>query len=589
MKISLWKRGFTAVELLTVAAAISAMSAGGYAVVKKGHDMRCLNNLKQIGLAVELFVADHGTLPKAKFFATEKNDPQAITSLLKPYITASELFYCPALAREFQKYPTNYLWNDTVNGKNPDTLRAGTWLMTEATSLNKELDSPHTGGFGTLFVDGSAKITRAVPFPKLSVQKETPLDLAPSKLVPVPVEQPAPFIEKSSPTLLFQSYQIPKIPSSVEAGAKATFSFYAFGEENRLFESNALLSIFDLTGTVSPKEVALVKGVWEGELTFTSTHPENTLFLSDEEGRWATSKSFSVISGPPVEIYLSSPSYIQAGSTVNFLFELQDSFGNPVTKSKNISLFPSIGDEAEFPPTLVEKDGKFSLPVLFHKSGETVLSIRDSNSLKKEFTVRVSPGPIDRFEISGLPDSLTAGLPYQITVQALDKYGNRAKGFSPVDRSSVSYTREDTSSGMWLETVSFTKSAQDLFFTIEDGMGHSGTAGPFNILPGPVSRILLDQSSYFLLQGQELTMPFFLEDAFGNPVEGIASDIIIQGKGSWKVQSKEKGGYLLQGAPLEKGKQSVMITIKNILNLSQKIEILHLPPQPILKEEFLNP
>ena len=287
-----------------------------------------------------------------------KNDPQAITSLLKPYITASELFYCPALSREFQKYPTNYLWNDTVNGKNPDTLRAGTWLMTEATVLTKELDSPHSGGFGTLFVDGSAKITGAVSFPKPSVQKETPLDLPPSKLVPVPVEQSPSVIEKSSPTLLFQSYRIPKVPSSVAAGVKAPFSFYAFGEENRLFESNALLSIFDLTGTVSPKEVRLVKGVWEGDLTFTLLTRKIHFFLSDEEGKGAISKSFSVISGPPVEIYLSLLLYTGRALLLTFFLNFEI-VSHPVTKS-NIFLFFPLRRRGRIPPYPCREDESFS-------------------------------------------------------------------------------------------------------------------------------------------------------------------------------------------------------------------------------------
>ena len=96
-----------------------------------------------------------------------------------------------------------------------------------------------------------------------------------------------------------------------------------------------------------------------------------------------------------------------------------------------------------------------------------MLSVRGSNSLKKEFTVRVSSGPIDRFEISGLPDSLTAGIPYQITYGFWTIMETAPRDFPPVDGHQSRILEKIVQLACGLETLSFTKSGKNLFFTIK--------------------------------------------------------------------------------------------------------------------------
>ena len=45
-------QGFTLMELTLVATFIASVSVGSYQMMRKGQDMRCINNLKQIGEAV---------------------------------------------------------------------------------------------------------------------------------------------------------------------------------------------------------------------------------------------------------------------------------------------------------------------------------------------------------------------------------------------------------------------------------------------------------------------------------------------------------------------------------------------------------
>jgi len=94
MKRTWWKSGFALLEVAVVATFVSSVSFTAYQVIRKGNEAACQNNLKQIYLAL---VMNNGSLPNAVFF-------------------------CPAVPSELNKHGINYLWNDTVSGKNLDGI-----------------------------------------------------------------------------------------------------------------------------------------------------------------------------------------------------------------------------------------------------------------------------------------------------------------------------------------------------------------------------------------------------------------------------------------------------------------------------------
>jgi len=157
------KKGFTLLEITAVAAMISSLSLGGYQLIKKGNDPVCLSNLKQIGLTLTLFEADNdGLLPGAVFYPDNEKDPKGIHNILRKYGAPKEIFFCPAISGEFNKYGTNYLWNERAKISSNSSV---TWLMTEITSLYPELPYPHTGGYGILYMDGHVAIGKEINFP----------------------------------------------------------------------------------------------------------------------------------------------------------------------------------------------------------------------------------------------------------------------------------------------------------------------------------------------------------------------------------------------------------------------------------------
>lgn len=151
------KKGFTLIEITFVAGIVTSLSLGVYtAAIQRGKAADCLNNLKQIYQALVMFEQDNDKLPEAKFFPSSINDPKGIHNILKSYNIKGKVLFCPSLPEELNKYGTNYIWNDNVNGKRLENLTSSTWILTEMTSVSKDIPPPHSGRYSVIYPDGSA-------------------------------------------------------------------------------------------------------------------------------------------------------------------------------------------------------------------------------------------------------------------------------------------------------------------------------------------------------------------------------------------------------------------------------------------------
>lgn len=89
--------------------------------------IQCLQNLRNIGSAMQLYAQDHdGTMPDmAALRATREDDVATLDTVLGDYLKDPRVFRCPAdnEKRLWESTGTSYHWNSAVNGQKIQNLQ----------------------------------------------------------------------------------------------------------------------------------------------------------------------------------------------------------------------------------------------------------------------------------------------------------------------------------------------------------------------------------------------------------------------------------------------------------------------------------
>ena len=198
-------RGFTLIELLVVIAIIAVLAAILFPVFaaarQKAKQSVCLNHMRQVGLAVDMYANDNGqrmplcaTWGRAWLLNNDhviRPDKMLLPDLLKPYTSTGndlKLYQCPAVGLDEYLYPgstftvrlnggVSYLWNHWCT--NPAT---GSWYALLISGRSRSgckaaakapilWDIPywgqavalHSNGIVVVYADGHAKWTLCEP------------------------------------------------------------------------------------------------------------------------------------------------------------------------------------------------------------------------------------------------------------------------------------------------------------------------------------------------------------------------------------------------------------------------------------------
>lgn len=166
--------GFTLIELLVVIAIIAILAAILFPVFarsrEKARETSCMSNLKQIGLAIQIYSQDyHDLTPLANQFPASPppadsyhQGPPAIYDVLQPYTQNKQIFRCPSdrdnmHATQGTSYDYGLGLLDV--GMPPQRMDMPWGKEPARTELAQDYsDDWHTAGAAVLYFDGHVKI-----------------------------------------------------------------------------------------------------------------------------------------------------------------------------------------------------------------------------------------------------------------------------------------------------------------------------------------------------------------------------------------------------------------------------------------------
>lgn len=103
-------RGFTLIELLVVIAIIAILAAMLFPVFARareaGRKTVCLSNLRQLGMASQMYAQDYDGLLPCDYYACNSNTTHSrLVQQIHPYIENMDILYCPSTTKVQQWMP----------------------------------------------------------------------------------------------------------------------------------------------------------------------------------------------------------------------------------------------------------------------------------------------------------------------------------------------------------------------------------------------------------------------------------------------------------------------------------------------------
>jgi prepilin-type processing-associated H-X9-DG protein/prepilin-type N-terminal cleavage/methylation domain-containing protein len=110
------RHAFTLVEMLVVLCILGLLSSLGFSLVRRslesGRRMQCLGNVRQIGMATQMYVADHeGRLPHTSH-SLAGGESQSWIRTLGTYLGPDFIGRCPS--NPTSRAAVSYAWNDVL-------------------------------------------------------------------------------------------------------------------------------------------------------------------------------------------------------------------------------------------------------------------------------------------------------------------------------------------------------------------------------------------------------------------------------------------------------------------------------------------
>ena len=364
------------------------------------------------------------------------------------------------------------------------------------------------------------------------------------------------------------NFAIVGTPSILVAGSNATFTVTAedtFGNITTAYSGSVKITSSDLAASL-PASHTLTAGV--GTFTVTlKTAGLQTLTATDTANSTLSqiSNPITVSAAATAQLVLSGvPANATAGAAISFTVTAEDTFGNLTPTFAGSIKITSSDPAASLPAshTLVAGVGTFT--VTLKTAGLQTLTAADTvTSALSQTTnpITVSAAATTQFVVSGLPSTITAGVPTSFTVAAEDTFGN----LTPVYSGSVKITSSDPAAslptnqtlaaGVGAFTVTLkTAGVQTLTATDTANSALNQTSNPISVNPAATAQFVLSGVPTTATAGVPTSFTVTAQDTFGNLTPAFA--------GSIKITSSDLAASLPASHMLAAGVGTFTVTLK---------------------------
>jgi hypothetical protein len=248
-----------------------------------------------------------------------------------------------------------------------------------------------------------------------------------------------------------------------------------------------------------------------GIATFANLKPTRagTFTLSATDGSLAAAQSgsFNVGAGPAVTFSLGVPPTKTAGESFDITVSAKDTFDNTATGYVGVVHFTSSDPHADLPVDTSFAAGDHGVKTII---GQTILKSSGNRTITATDTVAssitgtsptilVNPGSATVLIVTAPSAIETAGVPFDVMVEAQDAYGNTATGYAGTIRFYITDPKADTpanytfvpanDAGIQAFSVNLHSAGQWTVKATDTASNFYGVSGTITVQPGPPAKL----------------------------------------------------------------------------------------------------
>ncbi|MBN1349006.1 hypothetical protein JXJ21_06330 [candidate division KSB1 bacterium] len=295
---------------------------------------------------------------------------------------------------------------------------------------------------------------------------------------------------------------------------------------NTVTSYNGTVNLNDLTGTMSPMTTGnFSSGRWTGTVSMLKSISGNKI-TAIAIGKSGESNSFNVTHAALHHFtFASITSPQEAGSAFPIVITAEDEFGNRVT---GFTGRPYLSDDTgSITPARTGgfSAGTWSGQVQITKSqNDITITATYSGITGLSNSFNVQPGALTQFQIAPI-STQAAGIPFAMTVTAMDAYSNQVTQFDEtVEISDLTGTISPGISGkfnfgMWSNAVRITQVRSGNRISVQiPGGGSSGTSNAFDVIASTIDHFDIAPIASPQTAGNEFSLAITAKDAQNNTV-----------------------------------------------------------------------